>query len=62
MLCPQVFITQSPEVKDKVRCFRIQGNHYKRHFYLSYRKDLFLPRFMVDFRRIVKSKLTHFEA
>lgn len=62
MLCPQVFITQSHEVKDKVRCFRIQGNHYKRHFYLSYRKDLFLPRFMVDFRRIVKSKLTHFEA
>ncbi len=61
MLCPQVFITQSPEVQSKVLCLPIKDNHYKRHFYLSYRKGMFLPRFMVDFRNIVKSKLVHFE-
>lgn len=60
MLCPSVFITQSPEVQSKVVCLRIKDNHYKRHFYLSYRKELFLPRFMLDFRDIVKEKLLHF--
>ncbi|MGI6653276.1 MAG: LysR substrate-binding domain-containing protein [Christensenellales bacterium] len=61
MLCPLVFITQSPDVQSKVVCLRIKNNHYKRHFYFSYRKDLFLPRFMIDFRNIVQQKLSQFE-
>ncbi|HHX22278.1 MAG TPA: LysR family transcriptional regulator substrate-binding protein, partial [Clostridiales bacterium] len=60
MLCPSVFITQSPDVQSKVLCLRIKDNHYKRHFYFSYRNDLFLPRFMMDFRDIVKEKLAQF--
>ena len=39
---------------------RIKNNHYKRHFYFSYRKDLFLPRFMIDFRNIVQ-QVSQFE-
>ena len=61
MLCPSVFITQSPDVQSKVVCLRIKDNHYKRHFYFSYHKNLFLPRFMTDFRNIVKEKLTQFK-
>lgn len=57
MLCPSVYITQSPEICDKVKCFRIQNMGYKRHFYFSYRKDMTLTRFMIEFRDIVKEHL-----
>ena len=57
MLCPNVYVEQSPDVRQKVKCFRIKGIDYRRHFYLSYRRDMYLPRFMVDFGDIIKRKL-----
>ncbi|MHC1786908.1 MAG: LysR family transcriptional regulator [Christensenellales bacterium] len=57
MLCPYVYVRQSPEVRAKVKCLRVQGVDFKRHFYLSYRKGLFFTRFMTDFMQIVKAKL-----
>ena len=57
MLCPKVYVLQSPEVRAQVKCFRIKGIEYKRNFYVSYRKDLFLTRFMTDFIQIVKDTL-----
>lgn len=54
MLCPSVFISQSPEVDAKVKRFRVENMDYKRHFFFSYRKDMQLPRFMADFLEIVK--------
>ena len=58
MLCPSVFITQSPEVDAKVKRFRVENMDYKRHFFFSYRKDMVLPRFMLDFLDIVR-KVVH---
>lgn len=57
MLCPKVYITQSPEVRAQVKCFRVKGIEYKRNFYLAYRKGLFFTRFMTDFTQIVKDTL-----
>lgn len=57
MLCPYVYIMQSPEVRAKVKCFRIKNIDYMRHFYLSYPKGVSLPRFMTDFIEIVKRKV-----
>lgn len=57
MLCPNVYINQSPEVLENVKCFRIQDIDYQRHFFFSYRKDMTLTRFMKDFLDIVRSTL-----
>ena len=57
MLCPYVYITQSPEIREKVKCFRIKNVDYMRHFFLSYPKGVTLPRFMVDFIEIVKNRV-----
>ena len=57
MLCPKVYITQSPEVRAQVKCFHVKGIEYKRNFYLAYRKGLFFTRFMTDFMEIVKDIL-----
>ncbi len=57
MLCPKVYVTQSPEVRALVKCFRVKGIEYKRNFYLGYRKGLFFTRFMTDFMQIVKDAL-----
>lgn len=57
MLCPSVYVHQSPEVDAKVKRFRVENMDYKRHFYFSYRKDMTLSRFMVDFRDIVRQAL-----
>ena len=57
MLCPYVYIAQSPEVRARVRCYPIKGMEYERHLYLCYRKELYFARFMEDFLAIVRSKL-----
>ncbi len=58
MLCPSVFITQSPEVDAKVKRFWVENMDYKRHFFFSYRKDMVLPRFMLDFLDIVRKAVS----
>ena len=57
MLCPNIYVTQSPEVFQQVRCFRVKDISYRRHFYFGHRKDMALTRFMIDFRDLVKEKL-----
>ena len=57
MLCPYVYVIQSPEVRKKVKCFRVRNIDYMRHFYLSYPKGVSMPRFMNDFIDIVKKKV-----
>lgn len=57
MLCPSVYVRQSPEVDRLVRCFRIKDLGYERHFYFCHRKNMTLPRFMTDFRELVRSNL-----
>lgn len=57
MLCPDVFIVQSPEVRSLVHCYHLKGLNYKRHFYLAYRKDLYFTRFMQDFLDILRDTL-----
>ncbi|MDD2562123.1 MAG: LysR family transcriptional regulator [Eubacteriales bacterium] len=56
MLCPYVYIIQSPEVRAKVKCFRVRNIDCMRHFYLSYPRGVAMPRFMMDFMEIVKRK------
>ena len=57
MLCPYVYIEQSPEIRCNVKCFRVKNVDCMRHFFLSYRKDVSMPRFMHDFIDIVKTKI-----
>jgi DNA-binding transcriptional LysR family regulator len=57
MLCPYVYIAQSPEVRSKVNCYPIKNMDYTRHLYLCYRKEIYFTRFMEDFLEIVRSKL-----
>lgn len=57
MMCPYVYIAQSPDVLAKVHCYPIKNMEYERHLYLCYRKELYFTRFMEDFLQIVRSKL-----
>ena len=57
MLIPQVYVTNSPDLCTLVQCHPILNNDYQRHFYLCYRKGLYLPRYMKDFIRIVCQSL-----
>ncbi len=57
MLCPYVYIAQSPEVRARVNCYKIKDMEYERHLYLCYRKELYFARFMEDFLAIIRSKL-----
>lgn len=57
MLCPDVFIAQSPEVLEQVHRYHLKDLSYRRHFYLAYRKDLYFTRFMQDLLDIVRQTL-----
>ena len=57
MLCPRVYIDSSSELLPRVQCRPILNNDYERHFYLCYRKGMYLTRYMEDFVRIVCEKL-----
>ena len=57
MLIPQVYVSDSLDLRLRVQCHPILNNDYERHFYLCYRKGLYLPRYMEDFARIVCEKL-----
>ncbi len=59
MLCPSVYVRQSPEVDRLVRRFKIKDIGYERHFYFCHRKSMTLPRFMTEFRELVRSNLRH---
>lgn len=61
MLCPDVFIAQSPEVKQAVHCYRIKEITTKRHFYFAYRKEMYFARFMQDLFEIIKGALGVFD-
>lgn len=57
MLIPQVYVTNSLDLHFRVQCHPILNSDYERHFYLCYRKGLYLPKYMEDFARIVCDKL-----
>ncbi|MDO5298924.1 MAG: LysR family transcriptional regulator [Clostridia bacterium] len=57
MLIPQVYVVNSLDLLYRVQCHPVQNNDYERHFYLCYRKGLYLTRYMEDFVRIVCDKL-----
>lgn len=53
MLIPQVYVTGSLDLQLRVQCHPILNSDYERHFYLCYRKGMYLTRYMEDFARIV---------
>ncbi|MBQ2833117.1 MAG: LysR family transcriptional regulator [Clostridia bacterium] len=57
MLIPQVYVSNSLDLQYRVQCHPILNTDYERHFYLCYRKGLYLPKYMEDFARIVFEKL-----
>ena len=57
MLIPQVYVANSLDLSFRVQCHPILNTDYERHFYLCYRKGLYLPKYMEDFARIVCDKL-----
>ena len=57
MLCPNVYVNQDRELRDRVICYRIKGMEYKRNFYACWRQDMLLPQFMTDLISIIKHKL-----
>lgn len=57
MICPYVYISNSPELLYRVHCYPIKNNDYERHFYLCYRQGLYFTKYMEDFTQIVREKL-----
>ncbi|MGN0793548.1 MAG: LysR family transcriptional regulator [Aristaeellaceae bacterium] len=57
MLIPHVYVMNSLDLHYRVQCHPILNSDYERHFYLCYRKGLYLPKYMEDFVRIVCDKL-----
>lgn len=57
MLIPQVYVANSLDLSFRVQCHPILNTDYERHFYLCYRKGLYLSKYMEDFARIVCDKL-----
>ncbi len=57
MLIPHVYVANSLDLHYRVQCHPLLNNDYQRHFYLCYRKGLYLPKYMEDFVRIVCNKL-----
>lgn len=58
MLIPQVYVDGSLDLQLRVQCHPILGSNHERHFYLCYRKGMYLTRYMEDFARIVCDRLT----
>ena len=57
MLIPQVYVQGSLDLQLRVQCHPILGSNHERHFYLCYRKGMYLTRYMEDFVRIVCDRL-----
>ena len=57
MLIPQVYVSNSLDLHFRVQCHPILNSDNERHFYLCYRKGLYLTRYMEDFVHIVCDKL-----
>ena len=57
MLIPHVYVSNSLDLHYRVQCHPILNNDYERHFYLCYRRGMYLTRYMEDFVRIVCDKL-----
>lgn len=53
MLIPQVYVESSLDLQLRVQCHPVLNSDYERHFYLCYRKGLYLNKYMEDFARIV---------
>lgn len=58
MLIPQVYVDGSLDLQLRVQCHPILNIDHERHFYLCYRKGMYLTRYMEDFARIVCDKLS----
>ncbi len=57
MICPFVYIANSATLRQLTKCYPIRNIGMERHFYLCYRKGLYLTRYMEDFLKILRSKL-----
>ncbi len=57
MLIPHVYVANSLDLHYRVQCHPLLNSDYQRHFYLCYRKGLYLPRYTEDFVQIVCNKL-----
>ena len=57
MLIPRIYVANSLGLQCRTQCYPILNNDYNRHFYLCYRKGMYLPKYMVDFVSIICDKL-----
>jgi len=57
MLCPNVYIDQDRELRDRVVCLRVKDMAYKRSFYACWRQSMTLTKFMSDLIGITKHML-----
>lgn len=57
MLCPNVYIDQDAELRDRVVCLRLRDMPYKRHFYACWRQNMVLTKFMIGLIGITKQML-----
>ena len=53
MICPINYVEMSPELYPYCSVYPIQGIENQRSFYLCYRKDLYLTKYMRDFIHIL---------
>ena len=57
MLCPNVYIDQDRDLRERVVCLRLKDMAYKRNFYACWRQNMPLTRFMRDLIEISKHML-----
>lgn len=54
MLCPHVYLENDPEIIRDGVCFPVLGNPHPRDFYVCFRNDLYLTRYMKDLMAILQ--------
>lgn len=57
MLIPQVYVSNLLNPHFSVQCYPILNSDHERHFYLCYRKGMYLTKYMKDFAQIVCNTL-----
>ena len=53
MICPKVYIEDTPEIMDHASIYPLLGLETKRHCYICHRRDLYLTKYMRDFIEIM---------
>ena len=57
MLCPLVYVMASEEIRSRVHCYRIDSRGYERHFYMCWRREMYLANYMEDLLQLVQKAL-----